>query len=108
MGFRTLADRRPRVFISQPMRGHSEEEILAVREQALEAAKGILGVPEVIEIPSYIPSFEDDNPVSSLGKSIDMMADADLVIFCEGWGAVRRCRIEYAVATEYDLNIREF
>lgn len=97
----------PKVFVSQPMRDKTEEEILAVRAEALEAAKDILGVDEIREIPSYVPSFKNDHPVRSLGKSIGMLADADLVIFCKGWEGMRGCCIEYAVCIEYDLRHEE-
>lgn len=102
-----LAGSTPKVFISQPMRDKTEEEILAVRAEALERAKNILEVDEVREIPSYVPSFKNDHPVRSLGKSIGMLADADLVVFCKGWESMRGCRIEYAVCSEYGLRHEE-
>lgn len=39
-----------KLFISQPMKGKTDEEILAVREKAIESAKEYLGEPvEVID-----------------------------------------------------------
>lgn len=39
-----------KLFISQPMRGKSDDEILAVREQAIMSVENLLGEPvEVIE-----------------------------------------------------------
>lgn len=39
-----------KLFISQPMRGKTDEEILAVRKQAIEAASELVGEPvEVID-----------------------------------------------------------
>ena len=39
-----------KLFISQPMRGKTDEEILAVREKAIKAAEKLIGEPvEVID-----------------------------------------------------------
>jgi len=102
-----MGERMPRVFVSQPMRGYSEEDILRERERALKAAKYYLGVDEVVEIPSYIPQIKDKNPVQCIGASVSLMADADLVIFCRGWYGARGCRVEHAVASEYGLEYKE-
>lgn len=102
-----MGERIPRVFVSQPMKGYDEEDILRERERALNAAKYYLGTDEVLEIPSYIPQFKDKNPVERVGLCVSMMADADLIIFCRGWYGARGCRIEHAVATEYGLKYQE-
>lgn len=47
-----------KLFISQPMNGKTEEEILAVRKKAIESAKVMLN-EDVEVIESY---FEDYNP----------------------------------------------
>ena len=36
-----------KLFISQPMRGKSDEEILAERQKAIEAAEKVIGEPAV-------------------------------------------------------------
>ncbi len=50
-----------KLFISQPMRGKSNEEIIAEREKAVKAAAEKLGEPV-----EAIDSFFKDAPVSSV------------------------------------------
>ena len=93
-----------KLFISQPMRGKSDEEILAERQKAIEMAEKVIGEP--IEV---IDSFFEKAPVNAkplwfLGKSLELLADADVAYFAPGWEDARGCKIEHACAVEYDIN----
>ena len=75
-----------KLFISQPMRGKTDEEILAVRSDAIQAAKDAVG--EDVEV---IESFFQNAPAEArplwfLGKSLELLATADVVYFAPGWG----------------------
>jgi hypothetical protein len=92
-----------KLFISQPMRGKSNEEIIAEREKAVKAAAEKLGEP--VEV---IDSFFKDAPVTAaplwfLGKSLELLADADIIYFCPGWDTARGCKIEHQCAVEYGI-----
>lgn len=92
-----------KLFISQPMRGKSNEEILAVRKAAIESAERELG--EKVEV---IDSFFQDAPVDAqplwyLAKSLELMAGADVVYFCKDWEKYRGCKIENICAVEYGI-----
>lgn len=92
-----------KLFISQPMRGKIDEEILAEREQAIKIAKDIL--KEDVEV---IDSFFQNAPVNAkplwfLGKSIELLSSADIVYFADDWKNARGCRIEHECAIEYDI-----
>lgn len=94
-----------KLFISQPMRDKTLEQIKAEREKAVKSAENQLG-EKVEVIDSY---FECESPASVdrgmwlLGKSIMLLAGADVVYFCKGWENYRGCRIEHEVAMEYDV-----
>lgn len=93
-----------KLFISQPMRGKSDEEILAERQKAIEMAEKVIGEP--IEV---IDSFFEKAPVNAkplwfLGKSLELLADADVAYFAPGWEDARGCKIEHTCAVEYDIN----
>ena len=96
-----------KVFISQPMNGKTNEEILEQREIALAAAEHFLNEP-VEEIKSF---FEDYNPITGcvplkyLAKSLELLADADVAYFAPGWESARGCKIERACAEAYGINI---
>lgn len=94
-----------KLFISQPMRGKTNEEILAVRAKAIESAERNLG--EKVEV---IDSFFRDAPVDAkplwyLGKSLELLAEADVAYFAEGWENARGCRIENTCAVEYGIEL---
>lgn len=93
-----------KAFISQPMRGKTDEEISKEREKAIASLKEKYG--EDIEI---IDSFFEKAPVNAkplwfLGKSIQLLADADVAYFCKGWETARGCKIENTCAIEYGLD----
>ena len=98
-----------KVFISQPMKNKTDEEILAEREQAIKNVKNHLcngGVKE--EEIEFIDSFFEDAPENAsplwfLGKSIELLATADVVYFCKGWIRARGCIIEYLCAFLYGV-----
>lgn len=95
-----------KLFISQPMKDKSDEEILAEREVAIQAAKEKLG--EDVEI---IDSFFNDEPkvktipLFYLGKSLELLATADIAYFAKGWQDYRGCRIEHTCASEYGVSM---
>lgn len=94
-----------KLFISQPMRGKTNEEILKEREKAIEEAKKIYG--KEIEV---IDSFFQDAPVDAkplwfLGKSIELLSKADVVFFTDGWEKTRGCIIEHECAVRYGIPI---
>lgn len=94
-----------KIFISQPMRGKSDAEILAERKDAIEKSKNIIGEDiEIIE--SYFEDYDPENgciPLKYLSKSLELLADADFAYFARGWDEARGCRIEHACATAYDI-----
>ena len=99
-----------RVFISQPMAGKSQSEIEDERDAAfaevacMYAEKG----HDCSEVPSYIPSLAVQMPpLYCLGVSIQLMADADVAVFCGGWQDARGCRIEHECATAYGIDVIE-
>lgn len=95
------------LFISQPMRGKSDADILAERSDAIQSAKDAVG-EDIEVINSFIVDApEDASPLWFLGKSLELMSTADIVYFAPGWKEARGCRIEHACALEYGLHIIE-
>lgn len=97
-----------KLFISQPMNGKSDEQILAERHAAVVKAHEITGC-DSIEI---IDSFFQDAPVEAkplwyLGESIKLLAEADVAYFADGWREARGCKIEHECAIQYGINTIE-
>lgn len=94
-----------KVFISQPMNGRSDEDILKEREQIAFEYEETYGVDiEVIDSFLKRPSVISKGRIAMLGDSISLMADADLVIFAPGFSKARGCIVEEEVAKQYGLN----
>lgn len=96
-----------KVFISQPMRGKTNEEIKAERELLIGKAQEHYGAD--IEV---VDSFFEDAPVDArplwfLGKSLELMSTADAAVFAQDWESARGCRIENMAAILYGLDVLE-
>jgi hypothetical protein len=97
-----------KLFISQPMRGFTDEQILQTRAEIIKEVRDKLG--EDVEIlESFFEGFEPigNIPVAYLGKSISLLAEADIVYFGKGWNEARGCKIEHEIAVQYGMVILE-
>ena len=92
-----------KLFISQPMRGKSDEEILAEREKAIKVAQELVGEPIEVIDSFFQRAPADARPLWFLGKSLELLATADVAYFAEGWQDARGCRIEHECAKEYGI-----
>ena len=96
-----------RVFISQPMKDKTNEQIKETREKLIAKAKERFG--EDIEI---IDSFFENAPHNAkplwfLAKSIELLSTADVAYFSKDWDEARGCRIENICAIEYGITVIE-
>lgn len=95
-----------KVFISQPMNGRKEIDVLLERRVAITLLndKGF-DKYELEEIDNYhktnIPTTA--GRVYYLGDSVRQMDEADLVIFVKGWKGAKGCEIEYAICKIYGI-----
>ena len=93
-----------KLFISQPMRGKTEEEILSERNKAIEMAKEIIG-EDVEVLETFFSDFSADaTPLAYLAESIKYLAMADVACFVPGWDTARGCKIEHMCAVEYNID----
>lgn len=104
------------IFISQPMTGKSEEEILATRQKEIEKIHQFFDADgvEINIIASYIDDatrkcFEEhigdgiNWDIHWLSQSLKMLATADIIWLCEGWEHSKGCNIELECAIQYGL-----
>lgn len=96
-----------KLFISQPMRGKTDEEILAVRKKAIEIAESLLEEPVEVIDSFFQGAPADVTPLWYLAKSLELLATADVAYFAPGWENARGCRIENTCAIEYDIEVIE-
>ena len=96
-----------KIFISQPMRYKTDEEILNERNTVFDLFRLIAPSDQEVEV---IDSFfkeapSDAKPLWYIGESIKHMADADVVYFCKDWHKYRGCTIEHECAVRYGKKI---
>ena len=100
-----------KLFISQPMGGLTEEEILKAREEIRARAEHAIGEPVEL-IDSFIKDYPKEIinksiPLWCLGKSIQLLSQADIAYFGGNWRNARGCKIEHEVARTYGIKIIE-
>lgn len=105
-----------KVFISQPMTGLTEEEILSVRKQARDNIVAIYG-DDIRIIDSYYSDLSRQNVEQSmdgvvnswdifwLSESLNSMSEADLIWFVDGWQHSKGCTIEHLCASLYGIDM---
>ena len=97
-----------KIFISQPMNGLSNLQISIDRERVIEGLYNAGYKPdEITVIDSIIEENAPDNVNSGLwylGKALELLSDADIVVFAKGWREARGCQIEFKCAKEYGIS----
>ena len=95
-------------FISMPMNGKSADDIAVERDEIVREILDEHPEDEVIDsvIGDYNPC-DGNVAVKYLSRSIEMLADADIVYFGRGWKDARGCRIEHDIAIAYGFTVIE-
>lgn len=97
-----------KVFISLGMRDKTIEEIKEAMNDIANTLRKILKVDiEIIDtiVKDYGNLEVKNEGLYCLGKSIELLSTADLVVFAEDWDSYRGCKIEHRCAEEYGLKI---
>lgn len=96
-----------KLFISQPMRDKTNEEIKEEREKIIKEVEKLFGEVEVID--SFFENAPHDaKPLWFLGKSLELLSTADIAYFAKDWDKYRGCRIEHICAIEYGIEVMQF
>lgn len=96
-----------RLFISQPMKDKTDEEILSVREKAIAMARCVFR-DDIEVIDSFFQNAPHDaKPLWFLGKSLELLSTADVAFFAKGWEDARGCKIEHQCAHAYGIKYFE-
>lgn len=95
-----------KVFISMPMKSKSTEQVRVEMAKVFSQIKEKLPDAELIDsvidgADSEIAVKGDGIGIWYLGKSLQLLAEADLVFFVNEWEQYRGCAIERQVAERY-------
>jgi len=90
-----------KIFISQPMNNKSNRDIELERKELVKELKkqGFEVLDTILDLGKNATSLH------YLAKSIEIMAEADIVLFMQGWENARGCLIEYQIAKCYGKEI---
>lgn len=96
-----------KIFISQPVDGKTEEEILEERDNIISFLENAIYGPIEIINSYFNASKTGDNidGIWNLGMSLMKLSEADRVVFGKGWNKSQDCIIEHKVCELYDIPI---
>lgn len=92
-----------KIMISQPMKGKTNEQIIAERRALVQELEN--EGYEVLDTVFDTAPKDIDEAVWYLSKSIEYLAQADVVFFMKGWEYARGCKIEHQIAVEYGKEV---
>jgi len=97
-----------KVFISQPMRDKTDEQIKQERERAINAIKEKHPNEDIEILDSFFEGAPHDaKPLWFLGKSFEILSSADLAYFINDWDKYRGCKMEHKACVEYGIEMIE-
>ncbi len=96
-----------KLFISQPMKGKTDEQILKERDIAIQEVKELVGDDVEIIDSFFEDAPHDARPLWYLGKSLELLSTADVAYFAKDWDKYRGCKIEHICAIEYGIDCIE-
>ena len=91
-----------KIFLSQPMNGKTDEQIRTERKN-IEVYLRYLFKKDIEIIDTVLDLEEGTHLLVYLGKSIEKMAEADIVCSMKGWDESRGCIIEHEAAVKYGI-----
>lgn len=93
-----------RIYISVPMEGRTDAEILNEYQKAIKIVKTDNPGEDIKVIGNlFMEESHNDNPLWCLGESLKKLSTADLAFFGKGWKDARGCRIEFECAVAYGI-----
>ena len=93
-----------KVFISQPMKDKTNQEIEQERKKIIEKVERYFREIEVID-SFFKDAPHDAKPLWFLGKSLELLSNADVIVLGKGWKRSRGCRIEHECAVQYGISV---
>ena len=92
-----------KLFISQPMKDRTDEEIEKERQFIVEQAKLHFG--NDLEVIDSFFKGQNKGPLVSLADSLKLLDGADIAWFAFGWQDARGCVMEHLAVEKYLPNV---
>lgn len=91
-----------KLFISQPIKDRTLTEIMDERRQAVQAVQQLYHEPVEVLNP-FSPDMPNHNGLWLLGRNLEFMSEADVVVFAPEWKNHTNCKIEQFCAMDYGI-----
>ena len=93
-----------KIFISQPMTGRTESEIMHERECIIKEIKDRNADVDIeFMATTFDRNHNQKHPLEMLGACIQKLAKADKVVFAKGWEKSNGCVVEHTCAVRYGI-----
>lgn len=94
-----------KAFISQPMKGKTNEQITQERQDLISTLEeqGYTVLDSVLTEKDVVRNTS----LCYLAKSLEIMDEADIVVFMKGWDDAVGCILEHDAAVAYNKEIME-
>lgn len=92
-----------KLFISQPMKDKTNNEIKVEREAATYKVSAITNEEYEVINSFFENAPHDATPLWYLGEAIKLLGTADVAYFCKDWEKYRGCTIEHECAVRYGI-----
>lgn len=94
-----------KIFLSHPMSGYTDEQILKYRTDKLNWLKSncrklfpdSVQPEDLVLVDSFRPGADDVHYLKLLGEAISKMSEADVVVFVPEYAKSKGCRVERTV-----------
>jgi len=94
-----------KIFISQPMNGRDNSKIKDERLKIIGVLKDKYG-DDVEILESFFENAPyDAKPLWFLGKSFELLSEADKAFFANDWSLSRGCEMEHNACVKYGIEI---
>lgn len=91
-----------KIYIIQPMRDRTKEQILEDRALGKRVAK--IYYPEAVFLENYYEDYDENvNPLLYLARSCELMAQADLIVMLPFYFGMPGCDLENHIAEIYKI-----
>jgi mRNA degradation ribonuclease J1/J2 len=99
-----LKESNMNVFISQPMKDKTDAQIKTERKKAIDNIKAKYPNENVEILDSFFEGAPHNvKPLWFLGKSFEILSNADLAYFIGDWKNYRGCCMEHKACEEYGI-----
>lgn len=93
-----------KVFISQPRKDKTNEQIKLERNRAVAEVKRIYPDKDIEILDSFFENAPHEaKPLWFLGKSFEVLSNADVAYFIGAWKAYRGCKMEHEACKNYGI-----